>query len=92
MQHPRAVDLLGVHLQPGVSQELRVEDRRLPRARESLQGKRVLSSFDVAREAGGAKRGVVKTFSVSGAQELTIELTPKSKLQAVLSGIEISPR
>ncbi len=58
----------------------------------SLQGKPALMSFDIAKEAGGRNRTLVKQLSgVQVGDELVVELTPTtSKLRAaILSGVEI---
>ncbi|MCX5771951.1 MAG: PQQ-binding-like beta-propeller repeat protein [Candidatus Hydrogenedentes bacterium] len=56
----------------------------------ALQGKTVLTGFDVAGEAGGAMRGVVKEFKgVPVKDAIEIALEPKSGLEPVLSGVEI---
>ncbi len=52
----------------------------------SLQGKRVLKDLDVAREAGGPLRSLVKEFAgVEAAKELRIDFSG----DAVLSGVEV---
>jgi hypothetical protein len=59
----------------------------------SLQGKPVIESLDVAREAGGKNRSLVRIFTgVEVREHLSIDLawTPESKVKAcVLSGVEI---
>ncbi|MBY0524071.1 MAG: PQQ-binding-like beta-propeller repeat protein [Gemmataceae bacterium] len=59
----------------------------------ALQGERVLSDFDVCKEAEGRMRGVVREFrGVRVAKELEIKLTPSDCAggsASVLSGIEI---
>ena len=55
----------------------------------SLQGKEVLSNFDVVREAGGRNRVVVREFlGVMADKELVIGLEPAAG-KSVLSGVEI---
>ncbi len=54
-----------------------------------IEGKDVLSEFDVAREAGGPYRSVVREFpGVEASGELTISLTPK-RGETLLSGVEV---
>jgi hypothetical protein len=58
----------------------------------SLQGRTVLEDFDIAKEAGGANRTVVKEFKgISVKDDLKITLTPAAESQAepLLCGIEI---
>ena len=58
----------------------------------SLQGKIVLENFDVAKEAGGAMRAVVKEFKGVGvADAVDIKLIPIAgkKGGPILSGVEI---
>ena len=58
----------------------------------SLQGRRVLEAFDVAKEAGGTNRSVVKEFKgIAVKDDLRITLTPTGASQAepLLNGIEI---
>ncbi len=58
----------------------------------ALQGRAVLTQFDIAREAGGSQRGVVQEFKgVVIAKELKITLTraPGAKAGPVLSGVEL---
>lgn len=56
----------------------------------ALQGRTVLRGFDIAGEAGGAMRGVVKEFKkVPVKDALEIALEPKGGLEPVLCGIEI---
>jgi len=58
----------------------------------SLQGKEVLKDFDIAKEAGGPKRAIVKEFkSIEVSDRLTIELTPSERAEVrlpVLCGLE----
>ena len=55
----------------------------------TLQGRKVLRDLDVAAEAGGRLRPVVKEFrGVRVGSVLAIELTPRSGAQPVLSGVE----
>src|SRR5262249_10374342 len=56
----------------------------------AMQGHEVLIDFDIAREAGGPGRAVVKEFKgvrVNG--ELTVTLTPSTTAPPVLCGIEV---
>jgi hypothetical protein len=58
----------------------------------SLQGRRVLEGFDIAKEAGGTNRPVVKEFKGIGVKDdLRVTLTPAGAAQAepLLNGIEI---
>ena len=58
-----------------------------------LQGKPVLTDFDVVREAGGPDRTLVRQFTHVGVkQDLTITLTPSPGAplpDPILSGVEI---
>lgn len=55
----------------------------------ALQGQTVLERFDIAAEAGGANRAIVKEFrGVPVQKELTVDLTPATA-QPVLCGIEV---
>lgn len=55
----------------------------------SIQGKRVLESFDIADEAGGSLRGLVKEFNgISPAGTLELSFTD-SVGQACLSGVQL---
>lgn len=56
----------------------------------ALQGQEVLSRLDIAGEAGGARRAVVKEFAgVAVGDELRIELVPNSGKPPILSGVEV---
>ncbi|MEA3225390.1 MAG: malectin domain-containing carbohydrate-binding protein, partial [Planctomycetota bacterium] len=58
----------------------------------SLQGRRVLERFDIAKEAGGTNRPVVREFKGIGVKDdLRVTLTPAGTTQAepLLNGIEI---
>jgi len=55
----------------------------------AIQGRQVLTDLDVAKEAGGAMRGIVKEFKHVGVErDLTISLTPR-KGEPILSGVEL---
>ena len=54
----------------------------------SLQGNEVLKDFDIAREAGGPDRGVMKEFVVPAGKELTLAFAAKKSLP-VLCGLEV---
>ncbi len=55
-----------------------------------LQGKEVLGDFDIAREAGGPNRGVVRTFEgVRIANALEVEFIAKTGKPALLCGVEL---
>ena len=59
----------------------------------SIQGKEVLTNFDIAKEAGGASRTVIREFKgVSANGHLTIRLTPtaqSSNRAPILCGLEL---
>lgn len=57
----------------------------------NLQGERVLTNFDIAREAGGARRGLVKEFrDITVTRDLTVTLIPAATGSApVLCGVEV---
>ncbi|MCC6420310.1 MAG: PQQ-binding-like beta-propeller repeat protein [Gemmataceae bacterium] len=59
----------------------------------ALQGREVLKAFDVAREAGGPNRSVVKEFrGVRVTDELTVTFRPSANAavrSAVLCGVEV---
>ena len=60
-----------------------------------LQGRVVLKDFDVAKEAGGPRRALVKTFEhIEAAGAMTLEFVPKAKAPTastapILSGWEV---
>lgn len=55
----------------------------------ALNGKAVLNDFDVAKEAGGRLRGLVKTFpGVKATDALEIQLTPKAGVP-LLCGVSV---
>ncbi|HUU91650.1 MAG TPA: PQQ-binding-like beta-propeller repeat protein, partial [Phycisphaerae bacterium] len=60
-----------------------------------LQGKTVLEGFDVARQAGGAERELIREFKgVAAGRNLTLELATKAgevsaATRPILSGVEI---
>lgn len=54
-----------------------------------VQGQTVLSNFDVFQLAGGADRGIVREFSVTTADNVTVDLVPKVG-QTLISGMEFS--
>jgi hypothetical protein len=50
----------------------------------------VLADLDVAAETGTAMRGLVKSFpGIEIADQLKLELRPKTARQPILSGIEV---
>ena len=54
-----------------------------------LQDRKVLSGFDVAKEAGGARREIVQEFSgVAVAKDLQIRFVP-SRGETLICGLEI---
>lgn len=59
-----------------------------------VQGKVVLKEFDVAREAGGPNRGIVREFpGVEVADKAVIELrrsNPETLKKPILSGVELT--
>jgi len=56
----------------------------------ALQDREVLSNFDVAREAGGPRRGLVKSFDDIRIDEaLVVTLTPRGSRLAILCGLEL---
>jgi len=58
----------------------------------SLQGRRVLESFDIAKEAGAPNRSVIKEFKgIAVKDDLRVTLTPARTAQTepLLNGIEI---
>ncbi|HID21113.1 MAG TPA: hypothetical protein EYP14_01750 [Planctomycetaceae bacterium] len=55
----------------------------------ALQGRAVLTAFDILREAGGARKGVVRQFhDVASSGTIRVELTGRSG-RPVLCGIEL---
>ncbi len=55
----------------------------------AIQGRQILTDFDVAKEAGGPMRGIVKEFKRIGVKrELVITLTGR-KGEPILSGVEL---
>jgi len=55
-----------------------------------LAGDVVASGLDIAKEAGGIRRGIVKEYSgIKCNGELDIQLNSKTALKPVLSGIEV---
>ncbi len=58
-----------------------------------IQGKTVLESFDICREAGGLRRVVIKKFrGIAVNDHLIIRLIPKSGAAPLLNGIKIIGR
>lgn len=56
----------------------------------SLQGRPVLTNFDVAAEAGGPMRTIAKEFSdIMIRDALEITLTPKGRAETLLCGVEV---
>ena len=56
----------------------------------ALQGKTVIQDLDLSAEGGGPCKSVVKQFQeIAVKDKLTITLTPKGKLAAVISGVEL---
>jgi outer membrane protein assembly factor BamB len=55
----------------------------------ALQGKTVLNELDVALDAGGSRKAMVKEFATTVRDRiLRLELSQKGKLPAILSGVE----
>lgn len=55
-----------------------------------LQGKPVLASFDILKEAGGAHRGVVREFhGIKAAEALDIDFVPASSKPPLICGVEL---
>ena len=59
----------------------------------ALQGKRVLKDFDIVKEAGGPRRGIVREFQgVKVKNDLTVTLTQDDvdgTYPPILCGIEV---
>jgi hypothetical protein len=56
----------------------------------ALQGEEVLRDLDVAREAGGPRRGLVRQFpGVRVEDQLVVTLHPSGSRPAILSGLEV---
>ena len=59
----------------------------------ALQGKVVVKDFDIAQEAGGVRRSLVKEFTgIPAARQLVVALTPAAgaRLRSpILCGVEI---
>ncbi|MHB9029394.1 MAG: malectin domain-containing carbohydrate-binding protein, partial [Candidatus Latescibacterota bacterium] len=56
----------------------------------SLQGTQALKGFDIAKEAGGTRKALVKEFkNVRVEKDLVIEFTPLGKELPVISGVEV---
>ena len=55
-----------------------------------MQGREVLADFDIAREAGGNNRGVVKEFrGVKVHEALELDFAGATQNPAVLCGVEL---
>ncbi|HLY08725.1 MAG TPA: malectin domain-containing carbohydrate-binding protein, partial [Planctomycetota bacterium] len=54
----------------------------------ALQAQEVLPSFDIAREAGGADRSLVREFTVPASTEIKLSMTAR-KGKTLLSGLEV---
>jgi hypothetical protein len=54
----------------------------------SIEGKKVLGSFDIAKDAGNVKQMITKEFTTLASDILRIELTPLAG-SPVISGLEI---
>lgn len=56
----------------------------------SLQGKEALRDFDIAREAGGPRRAIVREFKgVEVERSLQVDLVPATEKPPVICGIEL---
>jgi hypothetical protein len=56
-----------------------------------IQGHKVLERLDVAKEAGGPRRGLAKSFSAMPQEgEIVIELLPHGERPTIISGLEIT--
>jgi len=59
----------------------------------AIQGQKVLRDFDIAKEAGGVNRAIVKKFTrIKGKESLTLALTPAKSAnvrEPVICGIEL---
>lgn len=56
----------------------------------SLQGKQTLRDFDIAREAGGPRRAIVREFKgVEVERSLQVDLVPATEKPPVICGIEL---
>ncbi|MDD4890345.1 MAG: malectin domain-containing carbohydrate-binding protein, partial [Phycisphaerae bacterium] len=59
----------------------------------SIQGKQVLTDFDVAKEAGGPRRSIVREFAgIAIGRELTLEFSPSASApncESLLCGVEV---
>jgi outer membrane protein assembly factor BamB len=54
-----------------------------------LQGAEVLKDFDIAREAGGGDRAVMREFAVQAGKDLKLKLVPRAGAP-VLCGVELA--
>ena len=55
-----------------------------------LQGREVLPSLDIVKQAGGAMRGIVREFrGVKAAEALEIEFVPRSAKPPLVCGVEL---
>ena len=55
-----------------------------------LQGQNVLNRFDIAKEAGGPMRGLVREFrNVRVKETLKLEFTPATQLPPLICGVEL---
>ncbi len=56
----------------------------------TLQGKSVLTDFDIVDQAGGALRSIAREFPVASDDgKIVLRFENKSKLPAIICGIEI---
>jgi outer membrane protein assembly factor BamB len=56
----------------------------------TIQGRRELADFDIAKEAGGPHKGIVKEFrGVRVTDELRLSFHPSGKRPAILCGVEV---
>ncbi|MFZ2639952.1 MAG: PQQ-binding-like beta-propeller repeat protein [Verrucomicrobiia bacterium] len=55
-----------------------------------LQGREVLSSLDVLKQAGGARRGIVREFrGIKATEALEMEFVPRSSKPPLICGVEL---
>jgi len=58
-----------------------------------VQGRAALPRFDIVKEAGAPRKGIVRELTVEPRDdEVVIELSPSGELPAVLSGVELIKR
>ncbi len=55
----------------------------------SINGSRVLTSFDILAAAGGAKKGIVRTFTVTTSGSITVAFGRTTHDNPMISGIDV---